>query len=102
MSKEPRSESTLHDLGCLPPRLPPGAVRGRMKRYAVLVTAGADGGWAVSAECDTLMEAVRQREAHIGYCQPLIVEVIPAVEAYAMAHREEEAAKIQAAYGKPR
>lgn len=71
-----------------------------MKRYAVLVTA--DYGWSVSAECDTLMEAVLKREENIGYCHPLIVEVIPAIEAYAMAHREAAAEQIRAAYGKPR
>lgn len=71
-----------------------------MKRYAVLVTA--DYGWKIEAECDTLVEAVEVRERQLYYCQPLIVEVIPPLDAYAMAHRERVAAEIQAAYGRPR
>jgi hypothetical protein len=65
-----------------------------MKRYAVLVTA--DYGWAIHSECDTIMEAVLKREEAIGYCTPLIVEIIPPIEAYAMANCEAEDARVKA------
>jgi hypothetical protein len=66
--------------------------RAPMKRYAVLVTA--DYGWSVHAECDTLTEAAVKREEAIGYCHPIIVEVIPPIYAYAMAYRETEAQQL--------
>lgn len=72
------------------------------KRYVVLSSSDGGYGWSLHAECDTIGEAVIQRELCVGFCKPIIAEIIKPLDAYMMAHREMETAKLHAAYGKPR
>ena len=67
-----------------------------MKRYLVLMF----NGWDFHViECDTIAEAVEIREAELER-HPIIVEVIPPLDAYTMAKREAVLAELKAATGR--
>lgn len=76
-----------------------------VKRYLVLTMGtGSEGNLFVFTESDTLVEAVREREEALdaGSAPVIIAEVIPSIDAYALAHREAAAQAIAKAYGRTR
>lgn len=67
-----------------------------MKRYMLINP----NGWMVITQHFTILEAVEAREQVVGGSNLIIAETIPAIEAYAMAKREQVVAELKAAYGK--